>query len=318
MTHWTERREGGNRFWLLLIRWITMHVGRGFARLWIYPTTLYFYLRRGPERRASRAWLTRALGRRARARDVMRHIFTFAMTIVDRVLLLAGRDHGLDIRAEGAQALHAELDRGRGCVLLGSHLGSFEAIRVFSTRAPEYTLRVLMDRNQNALLTSVLESLNTDIAATVIDARQPGTQIVLDIQDILAGGGMTAMLNDRRYPGDDGMEATFFGRPARFPTAPLSIAMVTQAPVFLVFGLYEGGNRYRLVFERFLDPAPVDRRHRRAALGELTQRYAGRLEYYARAYPYNWYNFYDFWNETDDSAPGPAGDGPAGDHPGRD
>lgn len=301
MNHWSERREGGNRFWLLLIRWVIMHVGRGFARLWMFPTALYFYLRRGPERRASRAWLKVATGRPAGPRMVVRHIFTFAMTIVDRVLLLAGREDRLDIRSEGVEDLHAELDRGRGCVLLGSHLGSFEAIRVFSSRAPQYTLRVLMDRQQNALLTSVLESLNPGIAATVIDARRPGTQIVLDIQQVLAEGGMTAMLNDRLYPGDKGLSVPFFGRRARFPTAPLSIAMVTQAPIFLVFGLYEGGNRYRLVFERFATPERVDRRQRQAALAELIARYAGRLEHYARQYPYNWYNFYDFWNEADDT-----------------
>ena len=314
MPHWTERREGGNRFWLLLIRWIILHVGRGFARLWIYPTTLYFFLRRGAERRASREWLTRATGRPAGAQAVMRHIFTFAMTIVDRVLLLAGRGDRLDIRAEGVDDLHAELDAGRGCILLGSHLGSFEAVRGFSMRAPQYRLRVLMDRQQNALLTSVLESLNPGIAAAVIDARQAGTGIVLDIQEVIAGGGMAAMLNDRRYPGDDGILAPFLGQPARFPTAPLSIALVTGAPVFLVFGLFEGGDRYRLVFERFPMPGRVDRRRRRDSLAGLVNAYAARLEYWARQYPYNWYNFYDFWDDSDAQDP----DRPDADVAGRD
>jgi predicted LPLAT superfamily acyltransferase len=28
------------------------------------------------------------------------------------------------------------------------------------------------------------------------------------------------------------------------------------------------------------------------------QRYADRLEYFARLAPYNWVNFYDFWEES--------------------
>ena len=40
------------------------------ARACLIPITLYFLARRGPERRASRQWLTRALGRPATLLDI--------------------------------------------------------------------------------------------------------------------------------------------------------------------------------------------------------------------------------------------------------
>ena len=46
--------------------------GRSLARACLYPITLYFLLRRGPERRASRQWLTRALGRPATLNEAAR------------------------------------------------------------------------------------------------------------------------------------------------------------------------------------------------------------------------------------------------------
>lgn len=303
MSHWSERREGGNQFWLRLIRWIILHVGRGFACAAMTPTAVYFFLRRGPERRASRAWLSQALGRPAGYRQVLRHIRTFAITIVDRVLLLSGRMETLNIRAEGHDHLHEYLDRGTGCVLLGSHLGSFEAIRVFSRDAPQYRLKVVMDRNQNATMTRLMDSMCPEIAGTVIDARQPGTQVVLDVNQALAEGQMAAMLADRAHRREPVVQVPFMGRMAPFPSSPMLIASVTRVPVFLVFGLYEGGNRYRLVFEHFADEIRVDRRHRRAQIEAWVARYAERLEYYARTYPYNWFNFYDFWNpETAEDA----------------
>lgn len=300
MPHWRDRPEGGNRFWLALIRWIILHIGRGFARLGMIPTSLYFFCVRGVERRASRAWLKRIGARRRDWLGVLIHIYTFAITIVDRVLLLAGRDDQLDVQAEGVEALVETLRQGQGCLLLGSHLGSFEAIRVFSRHAPPECrqLKVVMDRDQNSLITQMLEEISPDIRDTVIDARQPGPQIILQASDVLSTGGMVAMLADRIYRNEAALEVTFAGDPARFPVAPLAFAAALEAPVFLVFGLYTGRARYRLVFERLESPGPRpdNRRARREQLNQWVAAYAQRLEHYARLYPYNWFNFYDFWH----------------------
>ncbi len=75
---WTRQREGGTRFSLRLIRAVARHGGRAAGRACLYPITAYFLARRAPERAASRAYLTRVLGRPARLRDIARHIHTFA------------------------------------------------------------------------------------------------------------------------------------------------------------------------------------------------------------------------------------------------
>jgi predicted LPLAT superfamily acyltransferase len=309
MPHWRDRPEGGNRFWLAVIRWIVLHIGRGFASLALWPTALYFFCVRGVERRASRAWLERVGAPRTGWFGVLLHIYTFAITIVDRVLLLAGREDELDIRAEGVEALVETLRQGQGCLLLGSHLGSFEAIRAFSRHAPPEcsTLKVVMDRDQNSLITRMLEEINPAIRNTVINARQPGPQIILQASEIMQAGGMVAMLGDRIYRSEAALEVPFLDDSARLPVAPLAFAAALDAPVFLVFGLYAGRGRYRLVFERLPRPGPrpENRQARRAQLNQWVAAYAQRLEHYARLYPYNWFNFYDFWHS--DRAE-PAGD----------
>lgn len=298
MSHWRDRPEGGSRFWLVLIRWIILNVGRGFARFCMVPTALYFYLVRDVERCASRRWLELVEAPRWGFIGVITHIYTYAITIVDRVLLLAGREDELDIRAEGVDELVDVLRKGNGALLLGSHLGSFEAIRVFSRTAPPECryLKVVMDRQQNSRITRILEELNTDIRDTVIDARQPGPQIILQAYDALSEGAMVAMLADRTYRSEAAVRVPFVGETAQLPVAPLGFAAALDAPVFLVFGLYEGKRRYRLVFEPLPRPGPrpTTRRDRRAQLNQWVAAYSQRLEHYAREYPYNWFNFYDF------------------------
>ena len=72
------------------------------------------------------------------------------------------------------------------------------------------------------------------------------------------------------------------------------MAALLKRPVLLMLGIYLGGNRYRLVFEEIYDfsawpvEPPGGSRGSDAALRE-------RLEHYSRAYPFNWFNFFDFW-----------------------
>ena len=93
------------------------------------------------------------------------------------------------------------------------------------------------------------------------------------------------------------MSAPFLGENAQFPTAPFRIALMLKRPVVLMLGLYRGGNRYELHFEQLFDPVGVDRARRQAMIEAAVSTYAARLEHYCRQAPYNWFNFYDFWNE---------------------
>lgn len=309
---WKRRPEGGGRAAIRLIAAIARHGGRGIARLCLYPITGYFLLVRASERRASRAYLGRVLGRRARLRDVARHIHTFAATILDRVFLLGGRMDLFDIRTEGTGELLARLDEGRGVLLFGSHLGSFDALRALGRQRPDLKLRVLLDRGHNAAITELLAELDPGLAAGIIDAGQGGPAVVLAIQQALQEGAMVALLVDRARPGETALAAPLLGAPAPFPTAPWLIASVLKAPVMLAFGLYRGGNRYDLLFEPFATAVDVPRAQRAEALSALVHRYAGRLEHHLRGAPWNWFNFYDFWHSQASLPAPPDGSGAAG------
>ncbi len=309
---WKRRPEGGGRAAIRLIAAIARHGGRGIARLCLYPITGYFLLVRASERRASRAYLGRVLGRRARLRDVARHIHTFAATILDRVFLLGGRMDLFDIRTEGTGELLARLDEGRGVLLFGSHLGSFDALRALGRQRPDLKLRVLLDRGHNAAITELLAELDPGLAAGIIDAGQGGPAVVLAIQQALQEGAMVALLVDRARPGETALAAPLLGTPAPFPTAPWLIASVLKAPVMLAFGLYRGGNRYDLLFEPFATAVDVPRAQRAEALSALVHRYAGRLEHHLRGAPWNWFNFYDFWHSQASLPAPPDGSGAAG------
>jgi predicted LPLAT superfamily acyltransferase len=302
---WRQRPEGGTALALRLICSFALRFGRKPARLALYPVTAYFLTRRAPERRASRLYLERILRRPVTLWDVARHMHCFAGTILDRVFLLSERYKRFEIRMFGLEVFARALRAGRGVLLFGSHLGSFDAVRVLSEEWPERPVRVVFDLEQAPALTGLLQKLNPRLAATMINARSAGPATILAIKETLDRNGIVAMLADRVRPGEPYVLAEFLDRPAAFPIAPWLLATALGSPVALAFGLYHGQNRYDLHFESFtegLAQERVCRSERPAVASACAQRFAERLAAYARLAPYNWFNFYDFWQETTPAA----------------
>ena len=67
-----------------------------------------------------------------------------------------------------------------------------------------------------------------------------------------------------------------------------------KRPVYFMAGIYEASGQYNLYFERLTGDEPPSR-DRAKAVQTLMQGYASALERQCRHSPYNWFNFYDFW-----------------------
>jgi predicted LPLAT superfamily acyltransferase len=221
--------------------------------------------------------------------------------VLDRVYLLQGQHALFDIRISGTETLDPLLDRGVGALMVGAHMGSFEALRTLGDRRGLRVAMVMYEENArliNATLEAIAPraSLHT-IALGRVDA-------MLALRDWLDQGGVAGLLADRRLPGPAGRSHTlvlpFLGQPATFSDGPFRLAALLRRPLVFMVGLYRGGNRYELRFEPLLDfSAPLgagetqEERIRRA----LTT-YVETLEALCLDAPNNWFNFFDFWADA--------------------
>ena len=292
---WIDRPEGGSAFGYRLISTFAMVCGRTAARLVLYPITAFYLVRRAPERRAARKYLQLVLGREPSLWDVAKQIHCFAAVTLDRVFLLSERFKRFDIRVYGLDVMREQWAKQQGVLVFGSHLGSFEALRVLAEFRRDVKVRVVLDVEQNPTITTILNTLNPELARSIINARQDGAVTALAIKEALDETALVTLLVDRARPGNQVVTADFLGRPAPFATGPWQLAAALKVPVVLCFGLYRGGNRYDLHFELFAESIRLERSDRQASLNVIIQRFADRLAHYARSAPYNWFNFYDFW-----------------------
>lgn len=296
---WKARPEAGNRLAVRLMLGVVRFGGRSVARICLYPITLYFFLVRQAERRASRRYLSLIFGRRASVWQVLRHIHTFAATILDRVYLLSGQLHYFQIGVQGLEALQAAFGPKRqGALIFGAHLGSFDALRALARQRPDVQVRIVLDKSQNPVLTQVLTTLNPTMAAEIIDAGMDGMAVVMAIKQAAEEGACIAMLVDRPQPGNRLIPAQFGGQTALFPCEPWLIAAALNLPILLAFGIYLGRNRYELIFESFAQRVHFPQRWQDNQLPDVIGRFARRLEVYMQHSPYNWFNFYDFWDQV--------------------
>ena len=295
-SRWEQLRERGNLFWLLLLLFVSRLLGRAVARLVLIFVVGYFLIGARQAYRASQNFLARALGRAPTIGDSYRHFYAFAATALDRFFVLGGKGKKLEIEVHRPPEVHAAAAKS-GCLVMVSHLGSFEVMRVPGITARERPLKILLDRAHGPTFTRLLERINPQFAESVIDASERGPTLALKLREALESQALVCMMADRVREGERAIAVQFMGKTAMLPAGPWLLAATLKAPVILAFGVYRGGAHYELNFELFADRIDAPRQNRDAAIAAIVQRYADRLEHYARGAPYNWFNFYEFWTE---------------------
>jgi predicted LPLAT superfamily acyltransferase len=288
---WMEQRERSTITAIRVLVWITIALGRPAGRALLYPICLYYLAFAARARHASRRYLARVLGRPPVLSDVFVHYLTFARVALDRVFFLKERFAEFDVQVEGEDILRQALDAGAGCLLIGAHLGSFEALRTLGRDRVRVNL-VMYEENARNVIT-VSKAIDPSLAEAVIPLGNLDS--MLRVAERLERGEWIGVLGDRALDREGMTRVPFLGDMAGFPVSPFRIAGMLERPVVLMIGLYLGGNRYALHFERLIEQGELAQRDR-DAVQRWVERYAARLEHYCRLAPYNWFNFYDFWD----------------------
>lgn len=294
---WTEQKERGSLGLLRFMVKLANLLGRRVTRLLLYPIALYFFLVVADSRRASAAYLARVFGRKAHWYEVFHHFHVFAGVLLDRVYFLQNRVEYFDIEVmHDAYDQEAAEARAGGVFVMGAHMGSFEVVRLVSRAKAELKLVLLMYEENARKIGALMAAINPQAQQEIVPLGN--LSAMLTVRDRLAEGGIIGILADRTLSHERNFPATFLGETAYFAVGPFRMAAMMRKPVFLMVGMYRGGNRYEIHIEKiadFSDDEHGERRNSPQAIDAAIAKYVARLEHFARLAPYNWFNFYDFW-----------------------
>jgi predicted LPLAT superfamily acyltransferase len=302
--HWASIGEstfvGGIVFLLAVHRWL----GRLPFRLCLYPVVAWYWATRPLARNASREYLARlqarhhVFAREPGAWNSFRHFVRFAETLLDKFLAVNGRFRYDHVDVAGHEGMLAASRAGQGAVLVTAHIGCLELLQAAANRRDGLRINVLVHTAHAERFNRLLMRLNPNSRVRLLQVRDFSTATVLMLAERVAAGEFIAIAGDRvPLRGDRVVDVDFLGHPAPLPIGPWLLAALLHCPAYVIACVRRGPG-YRVRIERLAERVELPRGAREQALAGYAGRFAAWMETQLRDAPYEWFNFFPFWDQT--------------------
>lgn len=284
---------------LFLIKLFTILVPRRVFPPAAFIWGMLFYLLLGEKRRGFRTNMRIVTGRANVERLVVSAYYKYARNWCDVMLMmrLSGRKlQALIGRRSSQSPLDDALAAGTGAILVSPHLGNWE-LGGLGLADLGYKINVLTFREPDERVNELREKVRGErgIGFIYVDRDDTSPLAIIEAVNALRRNEVLCLLGER-----DGSSHTiaidFFGKSTPFPVGAAYLSMASGAPVIPVFVPLEG-NTYATLMDRPICFMGGHGEHGQAIRGGM-ERLAAVFEHYINQYPDQWYNFFDFWDES--------------------
>ena len=236
------------------------------------------------------------LGRRTTLWQRFRHCFSFGMSMIDRYAFLTGRQSFFRFESQREDIIAAAAAQGKGAILLGAHVGNWEiAGNLLSERLGAAVYYLMMDAERQEIKDLFKKALDAR-RIKVIPVGEGGLGLVMAMRNALRENGIVCMHGDRTVPDQKSQKHNFLGEDVLFPLGPFSVAAATGSPVIPILVTKSGLRKYTFKAYAPILFEGITPENRDKYIFTAVERYVGILEQAVKKKPYEWFNFYDFWN----------------------
>jgi predicted LPLAT superfamily acyltransferase len=227
-----------------------------------------------------------------------RQFHSFASTYADR--LEVDRENGVVTSVQGAEGILEAGRRGRGGIILMSHLGSYEvAAYAFQERGFEH-LMIMGEKEAKQIPRDQREALAARGIQIQVATRQEDSLLGgLEAIKFIRAGGFVSLAADLVWTDPRSrLSVRLFDQEVSLSSGPHLLALASGAPVFTLFTLRMKRGRHQIVISppRFVKAS--SRSERNKVLQESAQDYAKALEKIVREHPFQWYIFEPFFRSA--------------------
>ncbi len=277
--------------WRRTLLWGLRNVPVGVQHATMPLWAAFFYAQVPHVRRAIERNLERLIGVRGlrRRRAAFRTFTNYCRCVANAYRLHAGAELRLPAVVSGLERLRRYLDAGQGLILATAHLGNWQLGPYLLAHHGLPPVTVVMNAEPDAGAQQLEAALRDQRLRVVYAGQSP--LLSLQLRAALARGELVGLQVDRPPPGT-GLRVPCAGREASFAAGPAQLAWACGAPIVPVFFPLEGRG-VRIMVEEPLVPERTGDRER--DVRALTARVAALYAQMIRAYPEQWFNFYDFW-----------------------
>jgi predicted LPLAT superfamily acyltransferase len=222
-----------------------------------------------------------------------KQFLNFVYIYLDRFIQREVRN--LEYTIEGREHVVAAKTRKKGAILLISHMGNWElaAHLLAKVHADVEILLYMGVREKEELERIQKDDIRSDGIRVIGVERSGGLPAdILEGLQHLKQGGFVSMAGDVVWRTDQRtVTATFLGRSVRIPEAPFALALVSGAPLLVLFAFRAPTGHYRFTILPPIHVHASRRAERAPAIRQAAQRYLQHLEDALHRHPFQWYHF---------------------------
>ncbi len=236
-------------------------------------------------------------------RSCYRSYYKFGQTLIDKVVILGGFPNKFTFFFDGVENLYQLAKEGQGALLISAHVGNWE-IAGHLLKKLNTPVNVVLYDGEDQGIKEVLEGAMKNRHFKMISVKNDFSHL-LDMYNALQNKEFICIHGDRyiKNAGQKTYRTQFMGRYAEFPLGPFELAVRFKVPYTFVFSVKETDTHYHF----FATPGQVSQ----GGPEQIIDHYLRSLEKLLRQYPEQWFNYYDFWEETPPILPRTAATIPA-------
>ena len=312
-TQWFAKKEAAHSmFPYLLTSWCLRHFPRFFTNFIVWCASLFYFIFDKRARNAAIQYqkILKEFNPSLKIKP-LKQLVSFALSLVEKIDCWTNSKNPIPfenicLHDDDVQELISQLNEKRGAFIFISHLGNFEILRSLATAHKigvqnEVALTVISDNEISSNFSKVLQQISPQFFENTVDINEITPATMEKFMDTISRGRLVACAGDRisKNASQRILSQNFLGKPAPFSYGAFFLALLLDAPIYFIFGFKKTNLFFSRKFEMYVRKARTEisssRKKRDESIKNLCAEYARTLEEFCKIYPYQWYNFFDFW-----------------------
>lgn len=224
----------------------------------------------------------------------LKNMYSFGHVLVDRGWMGVVEGAKLDGDFSDFEILRRIIEKKKGVVLLIAHVGNWQSALVHLADLP-VKVHALMQYDQMAAAKHFFDLKEGEKPFEIIDADGPFGGMI-EVNAALQRGEIVTIMGDRYVKGPYS-NVTFFGDSVRVPNSAYMLAASAGVPVVVLLAAKTGQRTFEMKIWEHFYPEFKHRGERDQMLTECAGKFMDCIERYLKQYPFQWYNFYNFWKQ---------------------
>lgn len=225
-------------------------------------------------------------------KNFFNHLFNYAIATSDRFISKAHPENYHFINKNREQLLS---EVKNGSILLSNHFGGW-AVASNYFNASNVKINVVMNEAmiQNAKEFEAMINKKNEACVNIIDLSKGNIATSISIGTALLNNESVAFMGDRALNEKYEYPMPFFSDTAHFNKNPFLFAYKTKKPIMVIFVVYQTIKTYEMIFEKIELDYTLNEND---AIHKGIEQYVQILSNTLIKHPFQWFNFYNFWEK---------------------